>query len=387
MAEKKRAEGKKYQQEFQFLANLRSDTISELEQQRATNLDEIHQYLRKSRQLDDDWTHHLLSTTCAGLGGGELVLRINRLLRGASVIKERLRCLMQRATLFVSVHANMAGTSKTTGEEGKRPEQDKLDERVVDIIPAVVEQLRKLDGNISEMEYELNIAEEMVRSENLQKTDKPPNPLKGHVKVEQKVVKAEVPDEDSQSSKRKLPPSDDDGSRKVKVLSDDEYLSHLIRENSEVDASDGKKETKQPEATRKEGKKPESHEAEKKTSQERHPERKEERSGRQPRIKSKVVRPETDSAKLKKDRMEKLQKDLCELQYGLQLLPRRKITDSTTLIDPAIICVFCNRAGVHFSDSCPVITNGDERYGTEGTTVPFVMFLIPEGECEIVSMR
>ncbi|VDP08810.1 unnamed protein product [Heligmosomoides polygyrus] len=61
-------------------------------------------------------------------------------------------------------------------------------------------------------------------------------------------------------------------------------------------------------------------------------------------------------------RQRKLQRDLDDLQRGLRLLPTRKIGECSRGVSDHIVCAFCEAQGAHYSDSCPVYTNEDERF-------------------------
>ncbi|VDP34305.1 unnamed protein product [Heligmosomoides polygyrus] len=204
------AQVNQYQQDFQFLATLHAYSISELELERdmTSTLEETLRYMDISKTLDLDWTHDLLSTTCAGLSGGELALLTTRLLLTASVTKEKLQSLMQRFTLFDSVYLNMVnlGRIKTTTRERRRQGRGKHDVNAIDLIRAIVKQLTKLDNNISEMEYELRTAEKLIGEEKCRGTATPINPFEEKVqKMEQRLqqlaVKVEDTNKEPQSSK------------------------------------------------------------------------------------------------------------------------------------------------------------------------------------------
>ncbi|VDO31412.1 unnamed protein product [Heligmosomoides polygyrus] len=169
-----------------------------------------------SKTLELDWTHHLPSTTCTGFAGGELALLTNRLLRTASVTKEKLQSLMQQFTLFDSVYLNLVnlGRIKKTTRERWRQGRGKHDVNAINLISAVVKQLKKLDNSISKMEYELRTAKKLIGDEKRRRIVTPLNPLYGKVqkmeeKLKQLVVKVEATNKESHSSKRKLSLSED----------------------------------------------------------------------------------------------------------------------------------------------------------------------------------
>lgn len=69
-----------------------------------------------------------------------------------------------------------------------------------------------------------------------------------------------------------------------------------------------------------------------------------------------------DSPEPAHDEQAHLKKELNNLLLGLELLPKRKIGESSSGVAPHITCTFCGLIGVHYSDSCPEITDGDARW-------------------------
>lgn len=401
------AQANQYQQDFQFLATLHADSISELELERdmTSTLDEIHRYMDVSKTLDLDWTHHLLSTTCAGLTGGELALLTNRLLRTASVTKEKLQNLMQRFTLFDSVYLNLVnlGRIKRTTRERWHQGRGKHDVNAIDLIPAVVKQLTKLDNNISEMEYELRTAEKIIGDEKRRGIVTPINPFEEKVqkmeeKLEQLAVKVEATNKEPQLSKRKLSLSEDGRCYKVQVLSDDEYLSQLIHENSGAEQDVSSEETQachqerktpqdrdqkeerpdsnrqdshqeRPRSSRQEYERPHSSrvdnerpQSSRKESEKTHSNRQESSSESRTGYALQVPKLfKTNNSRRDDSHVAEIQRDLWDLQRGLQMLPKRKYNDCPALVHQRLICAFCRESALHFSDSCPEIRSGEER--------------------------
>ncbi|VDO21038.1 unnamed protein product [Heligmosomoides polygyrus] len=50
------------------------------------------------------------------------------------------------------------------------------------------------------------------------------------------------------------------------------------------------------------------------------------------------------------------------MRRDLRDFPFRKREIQSPGMCPTLKCVFCEAEGEHFSDSCPIVTNGDERY-------------------------
>ncbi|EYB91373.1 hypothetical protein Y032_0206g1958 [Ancylostoma ceylanicum] len=60
--------------------------------------------------------------------------------------------------------------------------------------------------------------------------------------------------------------------------------------------------------------------------------------------------------------IKELEQDLDDLYYGLKFLPQRKIGETSAGVESHVRCSFCGQYGVHYSDSCPELVNGDERF-------------------------
>ncbi|RCN36505.1 hypothetical protein ANCCAN_17616, partial [Ancylostoma caninum] len=61
-------------------------------------------------------------------------------------------------------------------------------------------------------------------------------------------------------------------------------------------------------------------------------------------------------------RRRRLREDLLQVEHVLRNFPFRKIGESSRGVESSVECAFCRRVGQHYSDSCPEVTNGDERY-------------------------
>ncbi|KAK5976284.1 hypothetical protein GCK32_018977 [Trichostrongylus colubriformis] len=71
---------------------------------------------------------------------------------------------------------------------------------------------------------------------------------------------------------------------------------------------------------------------------------------------------ESDYDRAHEEYIRSLERQLDDLYEGRFLLPQRRIGMEGADVGPWITCVFCGRNGMHFSDSCPEITDGDERF-------------------------
>lgn len=69
-----------------------------------------------------------------------------------------------------------------------------------------------------------------------------------------------------------------------------------------------------------------------------------------------------DFPELARDEQTQLEINLNNLLHGLNLMPKRKIGESSDGVPSHVTCAFCGLSGVHYSDSCPEMTDGDARW-------------------------
>ncbi|VDP17439.1 unnamed protein product [Heligmosomoides polygyrus] len=63
-----------------------------------------------------------------------------------------------------------------------------------------------------------------------------------------------------------------------------------------------------------------------------------------------------------RQRLKQLKERARAIRKGLRSIPERKCEWQSPRICSTMECVFCRKAGCHYSDSCPMITDGDERH-------------------------
>ncbi|VDO93368.1 unnamed protein product [Heligmosomoides polygyrus] len=253
---------------------------------------------------------------------------------------------------------------------------------VDNVTNTVKKNLKKLDEAIDDMEFELGQVEKFLNDEKLcfqeiknllaslnQKTIAfaplryknsraySPDPALSKIKssaIENiKKPKAKVDEKGSGS---------DTAAAEVKPLTDEEYLEWLIQENSapcedcgytEAVSSDeeGVLKAKRQRLEDKSGKGASA------TSD--NPEKVIE-------IKGQTHIPEEDAPQTQPtsehDRRRLLEQELNQLRFSLEYLPKRRIGESLKDVDPHVTCCFCKEVRWHYTDSCPVITSGDERW-------------------------
>lgn len=341
----------------------------------ASVLKDLHQQIKVAGTICNDWTHHLLQHTCSDSGAGALLL--GRLLRAASVNREKLVALRD---YFVLLDAAI---------RRKRPTDYKFKNIATDnIVNTVNKSSKKLDEIIEEMEYEWRQVEKLVNNEKVQlqeikkllgtmdqkmvtiapqlrsRESRESSPVQA--RIENKNSRDTVKQQDDSEPKKPDPKATKEETR---PLTDEEYLEWLINENSgpceecgcrNDDWSDGWSEDDDDRM---------------KAKRKRLDDTKELITSAPPKSPTKEVQPKrfednkeptsssTKEAKkeLMQHRLKDLEKELADLRFSYECLPKRRIGLAPNCPEQGV-CSFCNNDGSHFSDSCPRITNGDERW-------------------------
>ncbi|XGW23117.1 hypothetical protein V3C99_005396, partial [Haemonchus contortus] len=218
----------------------------------------------------------------------------------------------------------MATETDRVSEKRKEEWYEDKEHDINQLSSKVAYELKILDRHIADIEEEINIAEKKVLAE---KTENTPNFIStfntAMEKVEKTIVDAiakmkENQPRNSHEKRRRSSENDprDPTPRKVQLLSDDDYMEKLIEENhDDLDEYDERRQ-------------------------------KEEESRRRER----------------QEYIEDLENELDQLYQGRTLLPHRKIGDGPETVPEHMKCAFCGIYGRHYSDSCSLITDGDERY-------------------------
>ncbi|EYC30355.1 hypothetical protein Y032_0005g2602 [Ancylostoma ceylanicum] len=337
-------------QELDKFANLHHATRDTIESEITSAIDDIISRTKLAGVADASWTHHLMLHTSSEAGAGAQALQLCRLIRDATIARESILRFTER---YLSLQSRL----QYEALQGKfRSMLTNIKEE--NIKEKVVETLKKLDGNIEEMQQELNRLEGLVNMETScmrdiksmirtmdqkVKTFAPLTPQ--HEPLErspehsseqgvatESVVPEEPRQEQPKTSEEKGQDPDLTTDNRV-PLTDDEYMEWLVKHNSvpEEDTSDKA-----------------SHHSE---------EEEEEPVSVPPKQIRRDLLPEPA-----KDEQQQLKRDLNNLLYGLHLLPKRKIGESSEGVAPHIRCTFCGQDGLHYSDSCPHITDGDDRW-------------------------
>ncbi|VDL66090.1 unnamed protein product, partial [Nippostrongylus brasiliensis] len=322
--------------DFQYLANIHKGlSPDKLERDMKRTLKEIHQYIKVSTTLDVNWTHHLYNTTCVPIGDGEMALIVNRFLRTASETKEKLQGLMQRYALFDSMYMSLGKCDEIN--QRRRTDWCQEDDVKVDhLIAIVVKEIAVLERNIRNIEHELGKAEKRINDNGQRGNILVDNPfdrklqeMKGRIAE----LEFELEAAKRNAAKRAVSSTDDGLSCKVQVLSDDDYMAQLIEEtsgpNEEIADEDLSTDTQT-------------------------------KDGDKMGINDNNDRGEKNENN--SDKESNIQEDLHEMEMCLYRLPKRKIGRVVFGKLPRHPCTFCNQKGVHFSDSCPIMTHGDERF-------------------------
>nr|CDJ81940.1 unnamed protein product [Haemonchus contortus] len=185
----------------------------------------------------------------------------------------------------------------------------------------VAYKLKILDRHIVDIEEEINIAEKCLQK------DRKHSKLHQHSTLQWRVEKTIVDatakmkeDQPRNSHDKRRGSSDNDPRyptpRKVQLLSDDDYMEEPIEENRDDHDEDDKRRQAEEESLRRES----------------------------------------------QEYIEDLENKLNQLYQGRTLLPQGTIGDGPEAVPEHMKCTFCRIYGRHYSDSCSLITDGDERY-------------------------
>ncbi|KAK6011427.1 hypothetical protein OSTOST_23485 [Ostertagia ostertagi] len=134
-----------------------------LETDMGITLDEIHDEMKAAEELDASWTHYLLSTTCANISGDELLRRTTRFLETATTSREKLLRLTQRYLLFDSTFLALVKGDQLPAS--RREQWEKQKHRGNFKAQDVDKQIAKLERVIDEINYEVLQAEKLQKKE------------------------------------------------------------------------------------------------------------------------------------------------------------------------------------------------------------------------------
>ncbi|KAK6039505.1 hypothetical protein COOONC_22990, partial [Cooperia oncophora] len=158
-----------YFNDFHFLATLHKNrtTAGDIESHITATLEQIRTHIQMAWTLNDQWTHHLLTTTGATFTAGELVVSTSRMWKTATYAKEKLLSLAQRFMLFDSIYQMMANDGRIPARRRTTWVQNKEHDTKT-WATRVHQHLERLDRNISDIEDEMSRAEKQVYEEKIQ---------------------------------------------------------------------------------------------------------------------------------------------------------------------------------------------------------------------------
>ncbi|PIO59861.1 hypothetical protein TELCIR_18663 [Teladorsagia circumcincta] len=214
--------------------------------------------------------------------------------------------------------------------------------------------LKRLDNNISDIEHEMTRAEKLVNDEKVQNKEQFRTVFNRTIeKLEQKLDNIASKLTESQCTHHPQPVKrkhsqeigDVPSTSKIQVISDEEYMERLIEENrDDQDAP--------PEDAERREKQHQEQEQERRAAERRERQQQEQEQERQDRARHEEER---------RRYIAELEDELAELRDSYSLLSRRKFGYSDN-VKEWTKCSFCGAIAQHYSDSCPEITTGQERY-------------------------
>ncbi|VDO99847.1 unnamed protein product [Heligmosomoides polygyrus] len=350
-----------------------SRTAQETEKEISSSLCHLHGQIKVAATVINEWTHHLIQHTCSDSCAGEQVLLLGRLLRTAAITREK---ILRYANQFLLLDSVIRLKIKNSAEYKFK------NISVENVTNTVKKNLNKLDDAIDDMEFELGQVEKLLNDEKLCFQE-----IKNLLaSLNQKAItfaplrckdsRAYSPDPALSESKNpttenikkpkakidKKGSGSDTAAEEVKPLTDEEYLEWLIEENSAPCEDCGYTEavsSDEEDVLKAKRQRLDDNSDKGASATSENPEKIIE-------IKGQTHIPEEDATQTQPtsehDRRRLLEQELNQLRFSLEYLPKRRIGESSRGVDPHVTCCFCKEVGWHYSDSCPVITSGDERW-------------------------
>ncbi|EYB82584.1 hypothetical protein Y032_0356g3356 [Ancylostoma ceylanicum] len=83
-------------------------------------------------------------------------------------------------------------------------------------------------------------------------------------------------------------------------------------------------------------------------------------------------------------KIRRVNEEIKEMEQVLKEFPYRTISESSRGVENWVTCAFCKEVGRHYSDSCPQVTDGDERYNLAifNGLCKFCLNKCPQGGCK-----
>uniref|UniRef100_A0A7I5EDQ5 CCHC-type domain-containing protein n=1 Tax=Haemonchus contortus TaxID=6289 RepID=A0A7I5EDQ5_HAECO len=336
-----------YKGELEKLSKLHEAIPSEVTPELRKAVGNIQRYIKVAYAVSNNWTHHLLQHACSESGAGEQILLLGRLLRSASCAKAELLDASKQLALLYSI------TILVQEKQSKSETPELKNENVQN---KVEKTLKMLDSNIEEIELEMTRVEKILNEEKACSAE-----IKKMLKCMEKKVTEIAPQGRYSDTAYEIEPAEmsldipgnteeEEDSKRTEPQSDDENLAWLIEESGEGDehtieqnllSIDDETETKEREMANNEvgG------------------------CGQEPMEDESLPTPNEPIQKRteqEEDRW-KMEDELEKLEHSFNYLPKRKIQEFTK--NAAFSrCSFCGQQGKHFSDSCPRITRGFDRW-------------------------
>ncbi|EYC02070.1 hypothetical protein Y032_0102g3465 [Ancylostoma ceylanicum] len=346
-----------YKKDFLFLTTLRDDdVIDDIEKDMIETMKEIRQQIKVSHALDAEWTLNdwrreepETSQDDSSLpGGSEHMLIVNRFLRTASVTKEKLLRFTQRYLLFDTIYAilvkydEVSSATRTNFAEAMKFREERV---------KIKKELKKLDKNIDKMSQELGLAEKRVMDE---KGEIAQFHQEERLLVQEFNSKIKGMEDRLESFMFSSADQLREPISQVEALPDEEYMAKLVDEVRDVEEDIGiNKECNNLESINSDDDSkrsivlPAKRDSEDVFDEYDDPDYVKKRRYYEPDVASHI---------------KELEQDLDDLYYGLKFLPQRKIGETSAGVESHVRCSFCGQYGVHYSDSCPELVNGDERF-------------------------
>ncbi|KHJ91498.1 integrase core domain protein [Oesophagostomum dentatum] len=341
----------------------------------------IRRTFRVLKPLTDDWKQHKDSNNQED--AGERLIVATRFFRTTSTTREKLIGLVSRYLLAVSMQIHILKAHVFNADKKKALERMNYHQKSEEIRREASEQLLMLDKISKEMEQEITEAERAVKgtradvvnyqqdkiqlieffNKTLASVDDRLKTISKHVTEEEESCRS------TDSLKRKHSNDEKEQDNKVRIKEDDENTedaeqleeearssrSHSINiEKEELDY--GEEDLEEVHLDEDSGEQSQGEQEQESQGEDLIQERNEDGQYQE------IDPPPADEMDERNVRIRRLEDEINDLRGELRWLPVRRIGETSRGVDPSIVCTFCKDAGRHYSDSCPMMTNGNQRF-------------------------
>ncbi|KAK6017612.1 hypothetical protein OSTOST_16862 [Ostertagia ostertagi] len=335
-------------------------TAERLETDMTATLNELKNQEIVTTSVRSDWFRLLCSASLREMGAAERIQLLDRYLLTVSLTKERLLRLGTRYVLTDRIYEDNAKANEELAT--KRNEWLQMEDAQVhikEIMSLVERDVRRLETTIKEItEYKVAAEKELMSNRReLDAADVLTKTMRAMQDQLQTIQALSAQDGSSKVTQQETPQTTQE--------TDDQYFDRLLRESSdentgtETEAKQTKKSSERTSSSTQSDSEPCL--KKKRGTNEKGPNvpsvgsNHRQKAGK--RFERSIVNPPASTGRARDLRME-----IKSMERTLARYPYRMIVEKSKGISSKIDCAFCGALGCHYSDSCPVVINGNERH-------------------------